>query len=205
VDLELAQLPPLERYKLLIGLVIPRPVAWISTYSENGVANCAPFSFFNVISEDPPLCIISFNWRSDGTIKHSLKNIRRTREFVVNLADEGTAKAMHLTGTEIPEAESEFVKYGLTPVPAKLVKHPRIAEAAASFECRLERRINFGPEREMVVGEILIVHARDGIIDPATKRISEDLYRPVGRLFADRYCTTRERFNLPGTPPPGER
>ena len=86
---------------------------------------------------------------------------------------------------------------GLTPVPAKLVKHPRIAEAAASFECRLERRINFGPEREMVVGEILIVHARDGIIDPATKRISEDLYRPVGRLFADRYCTTRER--LPNT------
>ena len=204
MDLELAQLPPLERYKLLIGLVIPRPVAWVSTCSENGIANCAPFSFFNVISEDPPLCIISFNWRSDGTIKHTLKNIRRTGEFVVNLADEGTAKAMHLTGTEIPETESEFAKYGLTPVPAKLVKHPRIAEAAASFECRLERRINFGPEREMVVGEILIVHARAGIIDPATKRVSEELYRPVGRLFADRYCTTRERFNLPGAPPPGE-
>jgi len=78
VDFELAQLPPLERYKLLIGLVIPRPIAWISTFSENGVPNCAPFSFFNVISEDPPLCIISFNWRSDGTIKHTLKNIRRT-------------------------------------------------------------------------------------------------------------------------------
>jgi len=204
VDLELAQLPPLERYKLLIGLVIPRPIAWVSTFSENGIANCAPFSFFNVISEDPPLCIISFNWRSDGTIKHTLKNIRRTSEFVVNLADEGTAKAMHLTGTEIPEAESEFAKFGLTPVPAKLVKHPRIAEAAASFECRLERRINFGPEREMVVGEILIVHARDGIIDPATKRISEELYRPIGRLFANRYCTTRDRFDLSGSLPPGE-
>jgi flavin reductase (DIM6/NTAB) family NADH-FMN oxidoreductase RutF len=204
VDFELAQLPPLERYKLLIGLVIPRPIAWISTFSENGVANCAPFSFFNVISEDPPLCIISFNWRSDGTIKHTLKNIRRTQQFVVNLADEGTAKAMHLTGTEIPEADSEFSKFGLTPVPAKLVKHPRIAEAAASFECRLERRINFGPEREMVVGEILVVHARDGIIDPVTKRISEDLYRPVGRLFAERYCTTRQRFNLPGDLPPGK-
>ncbi len=204
MDLELAHLPPLERYKLLIGLVIPRPIAWVSTWSENGVANCAPFSFFNVISEDPPLCIISFNWRSDGTIKHTLKNIRRTGEFVVNLADEGTAKAMHLTGTEIPESESEFARFGLTPVPAKLVKHPRIAEAAASFECRLERRINFGPEREMVVGEILVVHARDGIVDPATKRISEDLYRPIGRLFANRYCTTRERFDLSGSLPPGE-
>jgi flavin reductase (DIM6/NTAB) family NADH-FMN oxidoreductase RutF len=204
MELELAQLPVLERYKLLIGLVIPRPIAWVSTWSENGVANCAPFSFFNVISEDPPLCILSFNWRSDGAIKHTLKNIRRTGEFVVNLADEGTANAMHLSSTEIPEADSEFAKYGLTPVPAKLVKHPRIGEAAASFECRLERRINFGPEREMVVGEILLVHARDGIIDPTTKRISEELYRPVGRLFAERYCTTRQRFNLPGALPPGK-
>ena len=197
MDLELAQLPPLERYKLLIGLVIPRPIAWVSTFSENGVGNCAPFSFFNVISEEPPLCILSFNWRSDGTIKHTLKNIRRTGEYVVNLADEGTANAMHLSGSEIPEGESEFTKYGLTPAPAKLVKHPRIAEAAASLECRVERRINFGPEREMVVGEILLIHAREGIIDPVTKRISEDLYRPVGRLFGNRYCSTRERFDLP--------
>jgi hypothetical protein len=173
VDLELARLPALERYKLLIGLVIPRPIAWVSTWSANGVANCAPFSFFNVISEDPPLCILSFNWRSDGEVKHTLKNIRRTGEFVVNLADEATANAMHLTGTELPETESEFAKFGLRPVPAKLVKHPRIAEAAA----------------------------RDGIIDPVTKRISEDLYRPVGRLFAERYCTTRQRFNLPGELP----
>ena len=201
MELELARLPALERYKLLIGLVIPRPIAWVSTWSPNGVANCAPFSFFNVISEEPPLCIISFNWRSDGTIKHTLKNIRRTGEFVVNLADEGTANAMHASGAELPESESEFARTGLTAVPAKLVKHPRIAEAAASFECRLERRIQFGPEREMVVGEILLIHARDGIIDPATKRISEDLYRPVGRLFAERYCTTRQRFNLPGELP----
>ena len=201
MDLELARLPPHETYKLLIGLVIPRPIAWVSTYSANGVANCAPFSFFNVISEEPPLCILSFNWRSDREIKHTLKNIRRTGEFVVNLADEGTANAMHLSSTELPEAESEFAKFGLTAVPAKLVKHPRIGEAAASLACRVERRIEFGPERELVVGEILLVHARDGIIDPVTKRISEELYRPVGRLFAERYCTTRERFNLPGTLP----
>ena len=196
MELELAQLPALERYKILIGLVIPRPIAWISTWSENGVANCAPFSFFNVISEEPPLCIVSFNWRSDGQLKHTLKNIRRTGEFVVNLADEGTANAMHASGREIPEAESEFSLSGITPVPGKRVKHPRIAEAAASFECRVERRINFGPEREMVIGEILLIHAREGIIDPVTKRISEELYHPVGRLFANRYCKTRERFDL---------
>jgi flavin reductase (DIM6/NTAB) family NADH-FMN oxidoreductase RutF len=201
MDLRLAELPPLERYKLLIGLVIPRPIAWVSTWNENGVANCAPFSFFNVFSEEPPLCLVSFNRRSDGQMKHTLKNIRRTGEFVVNLADESTAEAMHVSSYEIPEEESEFEKIGLTPVPALLVQHPRIAEAAASLECRVERRIEFGPERELVIGEILLVHAREGVIDPATKRVSETHYRPVGRLFASRYCTTRQRFNLPGPLP----
>ena len=201
MDLELSGLDAKERYKLLIGLVIPRPIAWVSTWSANGVANCAPFSFFNVISEEPPLCILSFNRRSDGEMKHTLKNIRRTGEFVVNLADEGTANAMHASSAEIPEAESEFARAGLTPVPAKRVQHPRIGEAAASLECRVERRIEFGPARELVVGTILLVHARDGIIDPRTKRISEERYRPVGRLYASRYCTTRQRFDLPGELP----
>ena len=201
MDLELARLPVQERYKLLIGLVIPRPIGWVSTWSENGVANCAPFSFFNAISEEPPLCILSFNRRSDGAMKHTLKNIRRTGEYVVNLADEGTANAMHASSAELPETESEFAKTGLTPVPAALVKHPRIAEAAASLECRVERRIEFGPERELVIGEILLIHAREGIVDPVTKRISEENYRPIGRLFGNRYCTTRQRFNLPGKLP----
>ena len=197
MDLELSSLPPLERYKLIIGLVIPRPIGWVSTWNENGVANCAPFSFFNAISEEPPLCILSFNWRSDGTIKHTLKNIRRTGEFVVNLVDEPSAAAMELSSRELPESESEFDLCGLTPVPAARVQHSRIAEAAAALECRVERRIEFGPEREMVVGEIVLVHARDGIIDPVTKRVSQELYSPVGRLFGTRYCTTRERFDLP--------
>jgi len=202
MDLKLAELPPLERYKLLIGLVIPRPIAWISTYSANGVANCAPFSFFNVFSEDPPLCVIGINPRSDGEIKHSLKNIRRTKEFVVNLVDEDTANAMHVSSKEFPEDVSEFTQTGLTPVPALTVQHPRIAEAAACLECKLERIIVISASRELVLGEIQLVHARDGIIDPQTKRISERNYRPIGRLFADRYCTTRERFNLPGDLPP---
>jgi flavin reductase (DIM6/NTAB) family NADH-FMN oxidoreductase RutF len=201
VDLRLAELPVLERYKLLIGLVIPRPIAWISTRSANGVANCAPFSFFNVFSEDPPLCVIGINPRSDGAMKHSLKNIRRTREFVVNLVDEATANAMHISSTEFGEDESEFEKTGLTEAPALLVQHPRIAEAAACLECKLFQLIEISATRELVLGEILLVHARDGVIDPKTKRISEAHYRPIGRLFANRYCTTRQRFNLPGDLP----
>ena len=201
MELLLAELPRLERYKLLIGLVIPRPIAWISTVNEHGVTNCAPYSFFNVFSEEPPLCMVSFNRRSDGAMKHSLKNILRSDEFVVNLVDESTANAMHISSYEYPEEESEFEKTGLTPAPAKLVSHPHIAEAAASFECRVERRLEFGPERAMIVGEILLLHAREGIIDPQTKRVSEEHYHPIGRLFAARYCTTRQRFDLPGKLP----
>jgi len=201
MDLTLSELSALERYKLLIGLVIPRPIAWISTWSENGVANCAPYSFFNVFSEDPPLCMVSFGLRSDGRIKDSLRNIRRTGEFVVNLVDEATANAMHLSSEEFPPEVSEFTAARLTPAPAALVQHPRIAEAAACLECRVFQRLEIGPGREFVIGEILLAHAREGVIDPNSKRVSETLYRPVGRLFGNRYCSTRQRFNLPGPLP----
>lgn len=201
MQFELKELAQIERYKVLIGLVIPRPIAWISTRSENGVANCAPYSFFNVVCEAPPLCVISFNERTDGKMKHSLKNIRRTGEFVVNLVDESTANAMHISSYELPEEESEFAKTGLTEAPCSVVSHPRIAEAAASFECKVWKRMEVDKTRELVFGEILVVHARDGVIDPVSKRISEEAYHPIGRLFAARYCTTRQRFDLPGDLP----
>ncbi len=201
MDLRIAELPPIERYKLLIGLVIPRPIAWISTVNAKGVANCAPFSFFNVFSEEPPLCMVSFNRRTDGKLKHSLANIQATGEFVVNLVDEATADAMHRSSFEYGEDESEFEKTGLTQARAQLVRHPRIAEAAACLECKVERRLEWGSGREMVIGEILLVHAREGVIDPVSKRVSEEHYKPIGRLFANRYCTTRQRFLLPGELP----
>jgi len=108
---------------------------------------------------------------------------------------------MHISSTEAAEDESEFALAGLTPVAAAKVKHPRIQEAAAALECRVERRIEFGPQRDLVIGEILHIHARDGIVDPVSKRVSEENYHPIGRLFANRYCTTRQRFNLPGKLP----
>ncbi len=190
-----------ERYKLLTGLVFPRPIGLISTYSENGVANCAPYSFFNAVCEDPMLVVASFSARSDGKRKHSLANIVRTGSFVVNLVDEQIANGMHISSAELPEEVSEFGEAGFTPAPCKLIAHPRIAEAPVSFECRLFQRIEVGTAREIVLGEVLYMHARDGLIHPITKRVSEDAYRPVGRLFGTRYCTTRQRFELPGELP----
>lgn len=201
MDLEFAALPLQERYKLLASLVIPRPIAWISTVNAAGVNNCAPYSFFNAFAEDPPLCMISFGPRQDGLAKHTLKNIQDTGEFVVNLVDEATANAMHISAEEIPEEESEFEKTGLTPVPALRVRHPRIAEAPVSFECRVYKTLEITATRIFIFGEIILLHAREGIVDPVTKRVDEAHYQPIGRLYANRYCTTRQRFVLPGELP----
>ena len=147
MELSFASLTTLERYKVLTGLVFPRPIALVSTRSENGVANCAPFSWFNAMCEDPPLLYLSFNARTDSKMKHTLAKILRTEEFVVNLVDESIANGMHIASTEYPEDVSEFTEAGFTESPCTLVKHPRIAEAPASLECRLYRRIEVGPAR----------------------------------------------------------
>ena len=201
MELKADDLTALERYKILTGLVFPRPIALVSTRSENGVANCAPYSWFNAICEDPPLVVISFGPRTDGNKKHSLDNILRTGEFVVNLVDEGIANGMHIASEEVAETVSEFVEAGFTEAASSVVSHPRIAEAPVSFECRLFKRVEIGPARDIILGEVLHVHARDGFIDPVTKRVSEDDYLPVGRLYGTRYCTTRQRFDLPGDLP----
>jgi flavin reductase (DIM6/NTAB) family NADH-FMN oxidoreductase RutF len=201
VELSVRDLALGERYKILTGLVFPRPIALISTYSGNGVANCAPYSFFNAVCEDPMLVVVSFSARSDGKRKHSLTNIVRTGAFVVNLVDEAIANGMHISSAEMPEEVSEFAEAGFTDAPCRLVPHPRIAEAPISFECRLFQRIEVGTAREIVLGEVVHIHARDGLIDPVNKRVSENEYRPVGRLYGTRYCTTRQRFELPGELP----
>jgi len=203
VELSVSELAPLERYKLLTGLVFPRPIALISTYSENGVANCAPYSFFNAVCETPMLVVVSFGPRSDGRRKHSLANIVRTAAFVVNLVDERIANGMHISSAELPEDLSEFAQAGFTAAPCKFVPHPRIAEAPISFECRLFQRIEVARAREIILGEVVHIHARDGLIDARSKRVSEQDYRPVGRLYGTRYCTSRHRFELPGELPEG--
>jgi flavin reductase (DIM6/NTAB) family NADH-FMN oxidoreductase RutF len=194
-------LTTLERYKILTGLIFPRPIGFVSTRSENGVANCAPFSWFNALCEDPPLLVLSFNARTDNKMKHTLANILRTGEYVVNLVDETIANGMHIASTEFPETVSEFAEAGFTEAPGTVVNHPRIAEAPASFECRVFKRVEVGPARDIILGEVLHLHARDGLIDPISKRVSEQDYWPVGRLYGTRYCTTRQRFDLPGDLP----
>lgn len=197
MELSVSNLTLAERYKVLTGLIFPRPIALVSTRSINGIANCAPFSWFNAMCEEPPLLYLSFNARTDNKMKHTNVNIQRTGEFVVNLVDESIANGMHIASEEFPENVSEFEKAGFTEAPCAVVQHPRIVEAPASLECKVFKTIEVGPARDIVIGEVVHVHAREGLIDPATKRVSETDYWPIGRLYASQYCSTRDRFFLP--------
>ena len=197
MELALSELAAKERYRLLIGLVVPRPIAFITTRSEDGVVNAAPFSFFNLMGEDPPIMVVSLESRPDGSIKDTLRNIRWTGEFVVNLVDEAIAAAMHQASANYPPEVSEVSAVGLSLAPCREVAIERIAEAPASLECKVLQTVAIGPTRRIVIGKIFRLHVRDTLVDPATKRIREDAYHPVGRLYANSYVKTRERFTLP--------
>lgn len=197
-----ADLTPAQRYKLLCGVVVPRPIAWITTLEPSGSVNAAPFSFFNVVSEDPVIVVVSINARPGGRLKDTLRNIERTREFVVNIADEPLAEAMHRTSGDFPPGVSETTAVGLELEPCVTVAAPRITKAPFSLECRLQQFVQLGADRRLVVGEGVDMHVRDDVVDPATWRIREDSFFPIGRLYGDRYCRTRDRFTLPPANPP---
>jgi len=194
MEWDFSELGALRRYKLLVALVTPRPIAFVSTRGRDGVDNAAPFSFFNVMGEDPPIVVVSMDRRGDGTRKDSARNILDTGEFVVNLVDEPLLERMHRCSIEFGPEVSEFAEVGLTAAPARRVAAPRIAEAPVSMECRFHTRVPFDT-RDLIVGVIVWLHVRDGIVDPATLRVVPD-YAPVGRLYANMYTRTRDRLAL---------
>jgi flavin reductase (DIM6/NTAB) family NADH-FMN oxidoreductase RutF len=196
LDLDLFKLEPRERYKLLIGLVVPRPIALMTTVSKAGVVNTAPYSFFNMFSENPALVVIGIDARADGSMKDSAKNARDTGVFVVNLVDEALATAMNDCAVDFPPDMGEPDVLGLPLVPGIYVPVPHLAAAPAALECRKTMMINIGPNRELLIGEVLGVRLRDGIVDRDTLRVDFDAYKPVGRLAGSLYARQHDRFKL---------
>ena len=193
----LAELSPPERYKLLGGLVVPRPIALVTTRDRDGRANAAPFSFFNVVAEEPPLIVLGLGVNARGGAKDTTNNIRDSGEFVVNLVDEPLAEAMNLCAIDLPPEVSELDLAGLELLPGEAVAPGRIAAAPVSMECRRYVTLQPGPERYVVLGEVLVLHVRDGILHPARLRVNRDAYAPIGRLFGGGYVRTRDRFEMP--------
>jgi len=183
-------------YKLLIGCVVPRPIAWVSTVDTAGVRNVAPFSFFMGVCGDPPTIAFSSGPRGSGR-KDTARNIQTVGDFVVNVVDDAHAEAMNASSGEYPPEVDEFSVAGLTSAPGVRVRSPRVATAPISLECRLVRIVEIGHGPHSVVfGEIVYMHVRDGLYDPSTGRIDVAALRPVGRLAGHMYSHTNDLFEL---------
>jgi flavin reductase (DIM6/NTAB) family NADH-FMN oxidoreductase RutF len=185
-----------DAYRILAGLVTPRPIALVTTIDEEGRINAAPFSFFNVLGDSPPIVGICPGDRSPGVPKDTARNIRLTHEFVVNLVDETIAQQMNLCAASLPPGKNELLHAGLTAAPCEAVKPPRILEAPASLECRHHSIIEIGDNR-LIIGEVLRVHVREGIFDPDTWLIQPSAYTPIGRMQSPNwYCRTTDMFEM---------
>ncbi|MCW7554727.1 flavin reductase family protein [Endozoicomonas gorgoniicola] len=189
--------PVKDVYKLLISTVTPRPIAWVSSIDDQGIVNLAPFSFFNVVSVNPP--VLGFSPLLDGTgkSKDTLNNIRNTGEFVVNVVSHHIADAMNQTSAPYEHHIDELQQAGLTAMPSSLVKPPSVKEAMVHYECRLHDLISFGNDPlagNLILGQICHIHVNDELKDG--DRINVSKLDTVGRMEGSYYSTTRDRFAI---------
>ena len=187
-----------DLYKLLIGTVVPRPIAWVSTISDDGVYNLAPYSFFNAVSADPPvLCFAPSRKPAGDNRKDTLRNIETTGVFVVNMVSENLAEAMNQSAADVPPEVDEFALAGVTPEPATLIHAPMVKEALAKMECKLRQIIPLGDQPTsgmLVLGDILCFHFAEGLVDDF--KVDPTMLAAVGRMGGPSYCDTRHRFDL---------
>jgi flavin reductase (DIM6/NTAB) family NADH-FMN oxidoreductase RutF len=195
MNIDFSALTEYQRYKLMASLIVPRPIALVTTLGETGVVNAAPFSMFNMLGEEPPIVMISVNRLQDGQLKDTAANIQRSREFVVHLCDEDLAEQMHRCGERLPPEVSELAAVGLSTAPSCAIAPPRIAEAPVAFECTLWETLETD-SRQIFIGQVRWMHARDELIDTQAWRVRLQNYFPVGRFGASFYVKTRERYAL---------
>jgi flavin reductase (DIM6/NTAB) family NADH-FMN oxidoreductase RutF len=191
--------PDKRVYKLLYAAVTPRPIAWVSTISEDGTANLAPYSFFNAVCAFPPTLLFSVGYRDDPNPKDTLTNIRATGEFVVNFVSEPTTAAMNITATEVAPGVDEFERAGLTKAASVAIKPPRVAESPIHFECTLNQIVPVAEHpggAYVIIGNVVHMHVDDSIFDNERGYVDFDAYSVVGRMAGNTYTRTAERFDL---------
>lgn len=201
MEIDYATISPRERYKLLVGSLVPRPVALVSTIGLDGRHNAAPFSFFNAVCDDPPAVAIGVNSDPSHT-KDTARNIRATGEFVVNLVDEALAARMNLCSAELPADHDEFELAGFTAIAGVKVKAPRVAEAPISFECRRLVNLEIGVGRNVVIGEVVYLHIRDDLIDAERLHVHGHKSGLIARMHGlGWYARTTDLFDMPRPTP----
>lgn len=190
-------LAPRDCYKLLIGTVVPRPIAWVTTVDQQGIPNAAPYSFFNCLSSDPPILALGVENRPDRAFKDTAWNIRTTEVFTVNIVDRPNIDAMNITATAFASHIDELQKAGLTMIEGTTVASPRIAEAPVSFECQRHVGIEIGTSREIVLGRVLAAYIRSDIVDTSNHHVDHVGLDAVGRMGGQGYAFTQDYFDLP--------
>jgi flavin reductase (DIM6/NTAB) family NADH-FMN oxidoreductase RutF len=193
------QYPAPEIYKLMISLIVPRPIAFVSTLDAAGVRNLAPFSYFTGCSTNPPVVCFCAAVRS-GPLpqKDTLRNVMATGEFVVNIVSEEFAEKMNLCSAEVPPNVDEFDLSGLTPLPAELVKPPRVAESKAQMECRLRQIVPVSDKPgggSLVLGDVLRFHVQESLLMDGLK-VDPDKLNAIGRMGGPTYTRTHDRFEM---------
>ena len=194
MQIDPASLSKNDGYKLIANLVVPRPIAWITSINQAGVVNLAPFSFFNAIGSDPLYIVVGIGRRPDGSPKDTAKNIMDSGEFVVNMVTEDLLAAMNISAAEFPPDESEIEAAKLQTSPSAHVKPPRLTASQASLECKLFQAMPLG-SGTLIIGEVVMFHVADHLLG---KNWHIDNFAPIGRLGSPSfYCRTTDRFDLP--------
>ena len=196
--LDFAGLTPLQRYRWLASTVTPRPIAWVSSLSAEGTGNLAPFSFFQVISDEPPTLLVNVNTHGDGRLKDTLRNVQATGELVIQLVSFAQAEAMNASAALLAHGVSEFEHCAIAQQPSLKVKPPRVAGAPVAFECRLAEVQPYprhAPNCHLIFAEVLLAHVDDAVLD-AQGRIDPHKLDLIGRLGGAAYTRTRETFEM---------
>ena len=184
----------IDNYKLLTNLVVPRPIAWVTSQNSEGIVNLAPFSFFNAVGSNPLYLLISVGRNDDGSQKDTANNISANGEFVVNMVTEEVLDAMNVSAADFPADDSELVAAGLHMADSERIKVPRVAESQASMECKLQSQQALGAYT-IFIGEVVMFHVADHLLG---ERMHINGFAPIGRLGSPSfYCRTTDRFNLP--------
>ncbi|MBN20621.1 MAG: hypothetical protein CL678_04970 [Bdellovibrionaceae bacterium] len=199
IEIELDKIPPAEKYKLLIGAIVPRPIAFVSTRGKNGISNLAPFSFYTGVSTAPPCVLFSIVNHPKKGLKDTMRNIQETGEFVVNSVNQWIAEAAHYSSEDLDYEINEFERVGLTEIESTVIQAPRVKEAAVQMECKTHQIVNIGGNgpgaTNLVIGEILKMHIDERIYSDG--KIDFNLYQPVGRIGGPGYVHDPQITNMP--------
>lgn len=199
MHLDFSAIPPKSIYKLLMGVVVPRPIALVTTIDANGQVNAAPFSYFNAVSAAPPTVVLGIGPGEGGGPgpKDTLRNIEAVGEFVVNMVDEALADRMNVTAYAFPPGISELDKAGLTAKPAVASRPPLIAESPVSLECQLAQSIPLGPDSTLVVGRVCHLHIRDDLVDAEKHYVLGEKMHLIARMHGRGwYARTSDLFQI---------